>query len=53
MGIIGRQAVRMQGNVATFCVLAKRIEVARAIRIREEHRLTVYGAALRAGVDRG
>jgi hypothetical protein len=31
MGMIGHQAVRMQGNVATFCVRAKRIEVARAI----------------------
>jgi hypothetical protein len=34
----------MQGNVATFCIFAKRIEVARAISIREEHRLAVYAA---------
>ena len=34
MGMIGDYAIRMQGNVATFCILAKRIEVARAIQIR-------------------
>jgi hypothetical protein len=32
----------MKGNVMTFYLLAKRIEITRAIRIREEYRLTVY-----------